>query len=157
VQKEADIMHQQRQVQVQRTKEWMEMAQKTQVAMMRFQNLTFGEFNVDLYDTVLASAPPDPGLAQGRQLYQRDVEEQNATMTPAMLAKYQNGENYLFVDGGAGWVGAKNHESYRNLEGKHATMTFNALMMQNRTPYVRTFRCGPSRGAVERALKRFPS
>jgi hypothetical protein len=62
------MLHQQRQVQTQRAHEWLQLAQKTQVAFSRLQNLAILDFTFEIYDTILASAPPDPAFAKGRQL-----------------------------------------------------------------------------------------
>ena len=95
----ADMLHQQRQVQTQRTQEWLQLAQKTHVAFTRLLNLVIFEFNHDIYDTVLASAPPDPAFAKGRQMHEMmTVQFQKDTLTPQMLEAFANDENGYLVD-----------------------------------------------------------
>jgi hypothetical protein len=132
----ADIRHQQREVQTQRAQDWMELAQKTLVAFARLVNVYLFEFNLEFYDTVLTLAPPDPALTPFKQYYQMTAGQAKDKMTPAMLAKVENEENYVFVDGVV--AGCHNREYGRNLEGGYAAVGVGSAMMA--LPYIRFFR-----------------
>ena len=148
MQKEADIMHQQRQVQVQRAKEWLEVAQKVQVAFQRLINLFSNDFFYEFYDTVLESSGPlDPVLEKmGKQAYHmvNSVMGGSASkLTPQMLEKIENDENHMFIDGGsfAGVSGAHTRTYARNIDGVYASCLFQVgIMKSGMPPYIRLFR-----------------
>ena len=136
----ADMLHQQRQVQTQRTQEWLQLAQKTHVAFFRLFNLFTIDFNQDIYDTVLASAPPDPAFAKGRQMHEMTrVQFQKDTLTPQMLEAFANDENGYLVDDGV-VVGSLDRNYGRNTEGHHAGFSFLVTVGGEKLPYVRLFR-----------------
>jgi hypothetical protein len=128
------VLHQQRQVQTQRTQEWLQLAQKTQVAFNRLQNLFSHDFNFEIYDTVLASAPPDPAFTTGRQ------GVQTIYTIPEMREAFANGENGFIVDGGV-FFGAHDRYYGRNMEGHYSSWSgMIPAMMTLKLPYMRMFR-----------------
>jgi hypothetical protein len=141
LQKATDVLHQQRQVQTQRAQEWLQLAHQTQIALSRLENLAGNDFNMDIYDTVLASSPPDPAFVKGKRLFQMALDSAftGTPKTPEMLDMYANDENGAIVDDGVTvcsydrWYG-------RNMEGIYAETTRAALTFVIKAPYERLFR-----------------
>ena len=140
MQKEADIMHQQRQVQTQRVQLWMAAAQKLNMAFMRIYNLFALDFVGELYETVYADAPPDPTLAIYRQ---RVKDGLTAAITrPEDLAAIEMGQIPATVDY-QGYEAAENRGWHKSIEFMAVVTGLFAnglhIMSRMKYPYVRMF------------------
>ena len=130
IQNAADVLRQQRQVQTQRTQEWLELSQKTTVAFMRLINLVLQDFPMEIYDTVLVSAPADPAFAKGQQFFQMMmIQGQKDKLTPEMIETFVSGKNGLIFDDGV-TVGAYDRYYGRNLEGHYAVWSSLSQILQ---------------------------
>ena len=110
----------------------MEVAQIVDVTFMRLINVFGLDFYYDIYDTVLLSAPPDPALELGKKFVQNGADKDN--MTPEMLEKYQNNENWRFVNKGVS-VGAHSRNYGRNMEADYAMFSNLSIIVSMKLPY----------------------